>query len=129
MKKLGQYLKSEREKQSLTLDDLASRTKIHIRKLQDIEDGNHENLPAKVFCIGLIKRYARELRLDMNKVDELCQEAFITEEEKTTSPTMSEPQSSNETQENSDSQALGVFNIPKVVMIGAGGLLLQAGAC
>jgi cytoskeleton protein RodZ len=81
MKELGLYLKSAREKQKRDLEDVATRTKIHIYKLEAIEEGRQEDLPAKVFCVGLVKSYARELKADMTVVDRLLQEAFASTEE------------------------------------------------
>lgn len=128
MKELGQFLKAEREKQGLSLEDMASRTKIHIQKLNDIEEGNKDALPAKVFCVGLIKSYARELKVDVKTVDQLCQQAFSesTEEDvpavtpvTKTMPLTNEPEPETEVEDSS----IGPFNIPKVAGIGAGVLV------
>lgn len=122
MQNLGTYLRKEREKQGLSLEDVAARTKIHIKKLYAIEEGNRDALPAKVFCVGLIKSYARELKVDMTKVDELCKEAFMDAEEKDEpiSEKLAPPPAEDEDDE---SQPVGRFKVPKTVIIGASVLL------
>ncbi len=128
MIELGKYLKKQREKQGLSLEDLAARTKIHIQKLIDIESGNREALPARVFCIGLVKSYARELKLDMNEVDRLCRDAFEenSEPQEVVTPP---PQKSKITPEKTESeeeltQPVGRFKVPKSLMIGASLVLI-----
>ena len=76
MKELGKILKEARERRQFTIETMASRTKIHAQTLQDMEDGHREALPPKVFCVGLIKSYARELELDEAPISELCRKAF-----------------------------------------------------
>ncbi len=124
MKELGQYLKKQRESQKLSLEDLETRTKIHIQKLRDIEAGNKDSLPAKVFCIGLIKSYARELRVDMDQLNSLISEAFQESPGSAEAPTIDTPPlkepNKNDTE---DPQLVGVFKIPKFITIGASGLL------
>ncbi len=112
MKELGNYLKKLRESQNLNLEDVAKRTKIHKYKLSAIEEGDKAALPAKVFCIGLIKSYARELRADMNKVDQFCEEAF---KEETSIPVEEPPPSSSSRhdEELTQSQPVGRFQIPR----------------
>ncbi len=112
MKELGNYLKKLRESQNLNLEDVAKRTKIHKYKLSAIEEGDKAALPAKVFCIGLIKSYARELRADMDKVDQFCEEAFREE----TSLPVEEPTPSSSTRHDDEltqSQPVGRFQIPR----------------
>ncbi len=123
MQKLGQYLKKQREKQNLSLEDLAARTKIHIQKLEDIEKGQRDKLPAKVFCIGLVKSYARELRVDMEHVNQLIDEAFAETKASDEAPVVEAPAPKNPTNSSQDDQMVGLFKVPKIVMIAASGLL------
>ncbi len=123
MQKLGQYLKKQREKQNLSLEDLATRTKIHIQKLEHIEKGQRDKLPAKVFCIGLIKSYARELRVDMEQVNQLIDEAFAEPTSSASEPVIETPAPKNPTSSTQEDQMVGLFKVPKIVMIAASGLL------
>lgn len=124
MQELGQKLKKEREKQKLSLEDIAERTKIHIQKLRDIEEGNWDALPAKVFCVGLVKSYARELKIEMDEVDRLLRLAYASTEEEISEsaappkPTPSNPHNPSNAMED-DSQNMGLFKVPKTVIIAA----------
>ena len=128
MQEIGKFLKSARENQSLKLEDIADRTKIHIYKLRAIEEGDRDALPAKVFCIGLIKSYARELKVDMAQVDELCKLAFETP--KKDEPLESIPPhvevSKNETDETSSTQSVGQFQFPKIAVYAASATICLA---
>ena len=88
MKRIGLILKEEREAQGLSLEDIADRTKIHIEKLRAIEANDFKSLPAKVFAKGLIKSYARELKIDEKIINDSCNQEF----EDTTLSTTTAPQ-------------------------------------
>jgi cytoskeletal protein RodZ len=130
MKKLGQFLKSERKKQNLKLEEMHSRTKIHIHQLRDIEEGHRDRLPAaKVFCIGLIKSYARELRVDMDQLNALIEEAFADPGaplDESTPPVKSStsPDKDTSPQSDDDSQLIGWFRVPKPMIV-AGSIILS----
>ncbi|MCB0378812.1 MAG: helix-turn-helix domain-containing protein [Bdellovibrionales bacterium] len=76
MKKIGALLKQEREKQGLSLEQAADRTKIHHHKLDAIEQGDAKSLPAAVFVKGLIRSYASFLKMDPDKIQTLLDEEF-----------------------------------------------------
>ncbi len=59
MSKLGQFLKTEREKKGLSLHEIGMSLKINPKILKAIEDNDEPNLPAKTFLRGLIKSYAQ----------------------------------------------------------------------
>ncbi|MGE4232592.1 MAG: helix-turn-helix domain-containing protein [Bacteriovoracia bacterium] len=65
---LGQYLRSEREKQHITIEQVASATKISIKLLHALESDNYDELPAKPFVRGFVTSYARYLGLDSTDV-------------------------------------------------------------
>ncbi len=48
----------------LDLADVASRTRVPLRHLQAIEDGNYGALPAPTYCVGFVKAYARAIGAD-----------------------------------------------------------------
>jgi cytoskeleton protein RodZ len=60
----GDYLKRERTAKSVSLSDLSQHTKIPVRTLEWLENGEVESLPAPVFVRGFVKAYARYLKLD-----------------------------------------------------------------
>ncbi|MDR3606071.1 MAG: helix-turn-helix domain-containing protein [Oligoflexia bacterium] len=61
---LGQYLRRERERRGLTIEQVASATKIGIRTLHALESDHYAELPAKPFIRGFVISYARFIGLD-----------------------------------------------------------------
>ncbi|KGF73135.1 hypothetical protein DO97_02055 [Neosynechococcus sphagnicola sy1] len=61
---LGNYLRQTRQAQSLSLEDVAAKTRIQMRLLQAIENGRLEQLPEPVYIQGFIRRFADALGLD-----------------------------------------------------------------
>lgn len=61
---LGQFLRSEREKRKLTIEELQERTGIHLSSLHALENDLRQELPADVFVRGFIKLYAKTLEFD-----------------------------------------------------------------
>lgn len=64
MPSFGQKLKLEREKRSITLEQISSSTKIGTRMLQALEDENFGQLPGGIFDKGFVRAYARHVGLD-----------------------------------------------------------------
>lgn len=61
---IGAYLGQARQLQELSLETVAAITKIPVRTLQAIEDGNLEQLPEPVYIQGFIRRYADAIGAD-----------------------------------------------------------------
>lgn len=61
---MGSYLRHLREEQSLSLEEVAAKTKVQARLLNAIEEGNLDPLPEPIYIQGFIKRYADALGLD-----------------------------------------------------------------
>ncbi len=64
MEPLGEYLKQARKKKKLSLEQIASQTRIQEPHLQALESEDFANLPAKVFAKGFVRSYAKALGLD-----------------------------------------------------------------
>jgi cytoskeletal protein RodZ len=64
MESLGDYLKQARKKKGLSLEKVASQTRIQEHHLQALEAEDFGNLPAKVFAKGFVRSYAKALGLD-----------------------------------------------------------------
>jgi cytoskeleton protein RodZ len=64
MEPLGEYLKQARKKKRLSLEQIASKTRIQERHLQALESEDFGELPAKVFAKGFVRSYAKALGLD-----------------------------------------------------------------
>lgn len=56
---VGEQLKAEREKLSMSLEDVASKTRVTMRHLEAIENSQYSKLPGKTYIIGFTKSYAR----------------------------------------------------------------------
>jgi transcriptional regulator with XRE-family HTH domain len=61
---VGQRLRVAREAKGLTLEDVASQTRIPIRHLRSIEDSQWEDLPAVTYTVGFGRSYANVVGLD-----------------------------------------------------------------
>lgn len=61
---IGRRLKAAREEQGLTVQDVASRTRIHSAYLEKIESGSTEGLPALAFVRGFMRNYMQTLGID-----------------------------------------------------------------
>lgn len=64
MESIGEFFRQVRETKGLTLDDVASKTRIHPDFLIALEEGNYTKLPDQVFAKGFVRSYARSLGLD-----------------------------------------------------------------
>ncbi|ADD02889.1 conserved hypothetical protein [Thermoanaerobacter mathranii subsp. mathranii str. A3] len=83
MKELGEFLKNERIKKGLTLEEIQEITKIRIRYLKAIEDGDFSIMPALVYAKGFVKSYAEALGLDGNELVKKYEYLFQEKEEET----------------------------------------------
>ena len=61
---IGDRLRVGREAKGLSLDDVATRTRIPIRHLQHIEREEWDALPAPTYCVGFVRSYANTVGLD-----------------------------------------------------------------
>lgn len=64
MSSFGDRLKRTRENRKLTLDQVATATKISIRMLKALEDEKFDQLPGGIFNKGFVRSYARFLGID-----------------------------------------------------------------
>ncbi|MFD2704742.1 helix-turn-helix domain-containing protein [Salibacterium lacus] len=70
MSELGQYLKTKREEQGITIENLQEMTKIQKRYLTAIEEGRYDSLPGSFYTRAFVKSYAEALRLNPEDVFE-----------------------------------------------------------
>ena len=82
METLGDYLKSKREAQNITLDEVSQATRIRRTILEAIENNDYDLIPPKVFTQGFIKSYASYLGLDENDVIKQFYEIMESREKK-----------------------------------------------
>jgi transcriptional regulator with XRE-family HTH domain len=75
---IGERLRVAREEKGLSLEEVASHTRIPIRHLEHIERGQWELLPAATYSVGFARSYATVVGLDGAEVgQELRQELGI----------------------------------------------------
>jgi len=67
---VGEQLRMAREKMKLSLEDVASQTRIPRRHLENLEIGEWEQLPAPTYTIGFAKSYASAVGLDRTAIGE-----------------------------------------------------------
>ena len=60
----GELLRRIREARGVGLRELATRTRITLGHLENIEAEAYENLPERVYLRGILTAYARELKVD-----------------------------------------------------------------
>lgn len=60
----GRDLQTQRERQNLTLNEIAQATRIPLKMLEAIEKGDMESLPQKVFSKGYVQAFVDYLKLD-----------------------------------------------------------------
>jgi cytoskeletal protein RodZ len=66
----GQRLKAAREEKGLSLENIASETRIPHRHLESVEQGAWDRLPAPTYTIGFAKSYASAVGLDRADIGE-----------------------------------------------------------
>ncbi len=73
---VGERLAVARRAQDLTLQDIASRTRIPMRHLEAMEAGHLESLPGRTYAIGFAKAYARAVELPEDEIAQAIREAL-----------------------------------------------------
>ena len=65
---VGDRLKTARQAQGLSVDDVAARTRIPKRHIESIEQGDWDALPAPTYSIGFARAYAGAVGLDAARI-------------------------------------------------------------
>ncbi|MCR5757160.1 MAG: DUF4115 domain-containing protein [Selenomonas sp.] len=65
---IGDKLRAERERQNLTIQDIAKGTSIRALYIEAIEKGEYGQLPGTVYAKGFIRNYANFLKVDADAV-------------------------------------------------------------
>ena len=74
MERLGKFLKGQREKKGISLEEIASITKIQLRSLQLLEQDKWEELPPEPFIRGFVTAYAKCVGADLAEITQLVNE-------------------------------------------------------
>lgn len=78
MESFGRFLRAEREARGVSIEDLATVTKIGRQVLIDLEADHFESLPPPVFLKGFVRTIARTLALPQKEVVERFDEFMAT---------------------------------------------------
>ena len=78
---IGKFLKIEREKKALTLEQISADTKIKLRLLKDIENNTFANLGGLGYAKAMIMNYARHLDINEKKTMTLINQTFKIKQE------------------------------------------------
>lgn len=70
----GQLLRAQREKQELSLQDIANRIHLDIKIIESIEKDNYEGMPAATYVKGYLRSYAKTVGADADNVVKLYNE-------------------------------------------------------
>jgi cytoskeletal protein RodZ len=88
----GEQLRAAREAKGLSLEDIASQTRIPRRHLESLEESDWSKLPAPTYTIGFAKSFASAVGLDRAEIgDKLRDEMGGTRPEYTTASEVFEP--------------------------------------
>ncbi len=83
-KELGEYLKNAREQAHISIEQIQKETKIRVRYLTAIENGDFSIIPGgDVYVKGFLKNYADSVGLESDTIIELYKKISELEEEKT----------------------------------------------
>ena len=74
--KVGTFLKKEREANKLSINDVASKTKINLNILKHLEANALDQLPNKTYVKGFVKSYCKLLSLDINEALDLLEKTY-----------------------------------------------------
>ncbi len=65
---IGEILRRERERQGVSLDEIAHRTRIQPRFLEAIEAEDFDSLPGLIFARSFVRQYAGALQLEVERM-------------------------------------------------------------
>ena len=89
---VGERLRAAREEKGLSLEDIASQTRIPRRHLEAIEAADWDRLPAPTYTIGFARSYASSVGLDRAEIaDQLRAEMGGSRPVSSTTPEVFEP--------------------------------------
>ncbi len=71
---VGAYLRQERERRNISLDDVSRVTRISLQYLEALEKDEFQTLPASVFARGFLRTYAAHIGLNPTEVLNLYEE-------------------------------------------------------
>lgn len=101
----GAWLKRERERQGVSLEEIAMSTKIGTRFLRALEDEHFEQLPGGIFNKAFVRAYARQIGIDAEE----AVASYLEAVGETAAPPLVEPEPS-ERENSARDVALEIFS-------------------
>ena len=87
----GERLREAREAAGMTLEEIATTTRIPTRHLESLEAGDFSRLPAPTYTIGFAKNFASAVGLDRNEIGDQLRAEMGGSRPVVTSPEVFEP--------------------------------------
>lgn len=87
---IGSRLKAARERLSISLDEIAAKTRVPVRHLEHIENGEWDSLPAATYSVGFARAYANAVGLDGSEIGAELR-ALLGRPASTANPSLYEP--------------------------------------
>ena len=112
MKRLGDVLKNTRIEKGMTLQEISNITKISVRYLNGIENGDWSMMPGNFYVKGFIRSYAKALKIDINPL--LAELDIEIKEDQTKVPTTIKTTTSNPVRANRFGK---LFSLSLVVLL------------
>ena len=78
---LGGYLRLERERRRVSLQDISAATKIQLKFLEALERDAYDRLPPTPFVVGFLRAYAQYLALDAESILAAYRAIYLVPEE------------------------------------------------
>jgi len=88
---VGEQLRAARESKQLSLEDIASSTRIPRRHLESLEAGEWSRLPAQTYSVGFARSYATAVGLDRTMIGEQLRAEMGGRRSETSSPQVFQP--------------------------------------
>ncbi|NLX91262.1 MAG: helix-turn-helix domain-containing protein [Firmicutes bacterium] len=68
MQEIGNLLKKERQEKGISLEEISRKTKIQVRYLQALEDGDFSCFAGKVYIKGALRNYAESIGINADEL-------------------------------------------------------------
>ena len=94
MPSVAQHLKDSREKQGLSISDVAELTKMKSDHIRALEEGNYDVFSAPVFIRGFVRNYGSILKLDHKMLQEQLDQELGKTQKFREPPALSAPSNS-----------------------------------
>ena len=88
---VGEQLSAARESKKMSLEDIASTTRIPLRHLESLESGDWSRLPAPTYTVGFAKSYAGAVGLDRSAIGDQLRAEMGGYRADTSSPEVFQP--------------------------------------